>query len=182
MHTFHGSFIRKCIVTHVIDGKTIRVLLNPDGGQQRTASGDGWADSLVLGSTPGQRQPSEEFDASPLDPMTWEKVDVRLIYVDTEEALTPKKEEAAYKVRSRRARRDDEKRREETREKKRDDKRREEKQKQEKRGQEKTVTDPNARARRRQLVADHALGTRIVRLVEETSRRRARRTMRERGD
>jgi endonuclease YncB( thermonuclease family) len=163
MHTFHGSFIRQCVVTHVIDGKTIRVLLNPDGGQQRTASGDGWADSLVLGSTPGQRQPSEEFDASPLDPMTWEKVDVRLIYVDTEEALQPKKEEAAYKVRSRRARRD-EKRREETR---RD---------------EKTRTDPNARARHRQLAADHALGTRIVRLVEETSRRRARRTMRKRGD
>jgi len=114
MHTFHGSFIRQCVVTHVIDGKTIRVLLNPDGGQQRTASGDGWADSLVLGSTPGQRQPSEEFDASPLAPMTWEKVDVRLIYVDTEEALQPKKEEAAYKVRSRRARRD-EKRREEKR-------------------------------------------------------------------
>ena len=53
----------------------------------------------------------EELDASPLDPKTWEKVDVRLIYVDTEEALLPKKEEAAYKVREIRART----RREETR-------------------------------------------------------------------
>ena len=99
MHTFHGSFIRKCIVTHVIDGKTIRALLNPEGGQQRTQSGEGWMDSLVVGSAPGSSLPPEELDASSLDPKTWEKVDVRLIYVDTEEALQPKKEEAAYKVR-----------------------------------------------------------------------------------
>ena len=111
MHTFHGSFIRKCIVTHVIDGKTIRVLLNPEGGQQRTQSGEGWMDSLVVGSAPGSSLPPEELDASSLDPKTWEKVDVRLIYVDTEEALQPKKEEAAYKVREIRART----RREETR-------------------------------------------------------------------
>ena len=158
MHTFHGSFIRKCIVTHVIDGKTIRVLLNPEGGQQRTQSGEGWMDSLVVGSAPGSSLPPEELDASSLDPKTWEKVDVRLIYVDTEEALQPKKEEAAYKVREICAR--DEKRRDET----------------------KRMTDPKTRARRRRLAAGHAVGARIVRLAEETSRCRARWSMRKRRD
>ena len=99
MHTFHGSFIRKCIVTHVIDGKTIRVLLNPEGGQQRTQSGLRLDGLSRRGFSYREPLPSEELDASPLDPKTWEKVDVRLIYVDTEEALLPKKEEAAYKVR-----------------------------------------------------------------------------------
>ena len=97
MHSFHGTFIRNCIVTHVIDGKTIRVLLNPDGGQQRSSTGDGWEDSLVVGSEPTSRIPSDELDASSVDPTTWEKVDVRLIYVDTEESLEVKKEEQAYK-------------------------------------------------------------------------------------
>ena len=97
MHSFHGTFIRNCIVTHVIDGKTIRVLLNPDGGQQRSSTGDGWEDSLVVGSEPTSRVPSDELDASSVDPTTWEKVDVRLIYVDTEESLEVKKEEQAYK-------------------------------------------------------------------------------------
>ena len=97
MHSFHGTFIRNCIVTHVIDGKTIRVLLNPDGGQQRSSTGDGWEDSLVVGSEPTSRIPSDELDASSVDPTTWEKVDVRLIYVDTEESLDVKKEEQAYK-------------------------------------------------------------------------------------
>ena len=64
MHSFHGTFIRNCIVTHVIDGKTIRVLLNPDGGQQRSSTGDGWEDSLVVGSEPTSRIPSDELDAS----------------------------------------------------------------------------------------------------------------------
>ena len=97
MHSFHGTFIRNCIVTHVIDGKTICVLLNPDGGQQRSSTGDGWEDSLVVGSEPTSRIPSDELDASSVDPTTWEKVDVRLIYVDTEESLEVKKEEQAYK-------------------------------------------------------------------------------------
>lgn len=98
MHTLHGTFIRECIVTHVIDGKTLRVLLNPDTGQQRSASGNGWESSLVVGSEPVPRAlNADQLEATQDDPSTWERVDVRLIYVDTEEWNDPKKEDVAYK-------------------------------------------------------------------------------------
>lgn len=85
MHNFHGTFIRECVVTHVIDGKTLRVLLNPDTGQQRSATGNGWENSLVVGSEPAPRSVhADELDVRRDEPSTWEKVDVRLIYVDTE--------------------------------------------------------------------------------------------------
>jgi len=89
MHNFHGTFIRDCVVTHVIDGKTLRVLLNPDSGQQRSASGNGWENSLVVGSAPASRALNpDELDAQQNELSTWEKVDVRLVYVDTEVRFT----------------------------------------------------------------------------------------------
>lgn len=98
MHTLHGTIIKGCVVTHVIDGKTLRVRLNPDGGLQRTASGDGWKSSLVVPSAPGVKTPPEETDADVNDPETWECCDVRLIHVDCEESNEQKDADKPFKV------------------------------------------------------------------------------------
>lgn len=55
--------------------------------------GDGWEDLFVVGSEFTFRILSDEFDASSVDSMMWEKVDVWLIYVDIEELFDVKKEE-----------------------------------------------------------------------------------------
>jgi len=52
MHTFHGPHIRGCLVTKVVDGRTLKVKLNPSGGQVRSATPRSYASRLAGNSFP----------------------------------------------------------------------------------------------------------------------------------
>jgi len=95
MHTFHGPFIRQCLVTKVCDGKTLKVKLNPSGGQVRSRTREGWEDATVTKKFPVPLTVERELEAE--STADWEEVTLRLAFVDTEECNEQKKELAAYK-------------------------------------------------------------------------------------
>ena len=95
MHTFHGPHIRGCLVTKIVDGRTLKVKLNPSGGQVRSATRDGWDDATVSEKFPVPMPVEQELDAD--STAEWEEVTVRLVFVDAEEANEQKKELAPYK-------------------------------------------------------------------------------------
>lgn len=76
---YRGAIVRDCLVKNVVDGKTLKVLLNPLGWCPRPAGGWAARPTSVAAQFSGD-EPEEE----------WEEVTVRLMCVDTEESQVPR--------------------------------------------------------------------------------------------
>ena len=83
---FRGAIVRDCVLKSVVDGKTLKVLLNPLGWCPRPHGG--WAARPTSSGPAHQSTDPEE---------TWEEVTVRLMCVDTEESQIPRGDSRHYK-------------------------------------------------------------------------------------
>lgn len=85
LNRYRGCIIRDCQIVNVIDGKTLRVKLNPTGWSPKPTGG--WL------ATPTSFTTTTAFP----DENDWEEVDIRLMCVDTEESNIPKGNQRYYK-------------------------------------------------------------------------------------
>jgi|TARA_B110000977_G_scaffold44452_1_gene60355 endonuclease YncB( thermonuclease family) len=76
---FRGAIVRNCVLKNVVDGKTLKVLLNPLGWTPRPHGG--WRSAPTSLGSDHQYNDAEA---------SWEEVTVRLMCVDTEEHQVPK--------------------------------------------------------------------------------------------
>ena len=76
---FRGAIVRNCVLKCVVDGKTLKVLLNPLGWTPRPHGG--WR------SAPTSLGPEHQYNDVE---SSWEEIDVRLMCVDTEEHQIPR--------------------------------------------------------------------------------------------